>query len=77
MVFSRELLMKEGDATVEQDMARLKTQELHMLNNLMDCFLQVDYVAGSKFDLPRSITHNSLVEMNMNALRGAYQVDEH
>lgn len=70
MLFSRELLYKEGESTVEQDMARLKTQELHMLNNLLECFVQVDYISQSKFDLPRSVTHNNLVEMNMNALRG-------
>ena len=73
---SRELIKHESEAVIEQDRARFKTQELHLLNNLLNCFLQVDYTAQSKFDLPKSVTHNNLVELNMNALRGSYQVDE-
>lgn len=73
---SRELIKNESEAVIEQDWARFKTQELHLLNNLLNCFLQVDYTAQSKFDLPKSVTHNNLVELNMNALRGSYQVDE-
>jgi hypothetical protein len=36
---SRDLIKLEGDAVIEQDIARFKTQELHCLNNLLNCFL--------------------------------------
>jgi hypothetical protein len=61
---------------VEKDLARFKTQQLHMLNSLLDCFLQVDYAPGQEVSLPHSVTHNNLVELNMNALRGTFAVDE-
>lgn len=61
---------------VEQDLARFKTQQLHMLNSLLDCFLQVDYAPGQGVSLPHAVTHNNLVELNMNALRGTFAVDE-
>lgn len=47
-----------------------------MLNSIVECFTQVEYKEGSSFDLPRNLTHNSLVELNMNALRGNFVVDE-
>lgn len=73
---SRDLILKESEAVIEQDMARFKTQELHLLNNLLNCFLSVDYTTSSTINLPKSITHNNLVELNMNTLRGMYKVDE-
>jgi len=74
---SRDLIAKESEAVIEQDMARFKTQELHLLNNLLNCFVSVDYSASnSTINLPKSITHNNLVELNMNTLRGLYKVDE-
>jgi hypothetical protein len=73
---SRDLILKESEAVIEQDMARFKTQELHLLNNLLNCFLSVDYTTNSTINLPKSITHNNLVELNMNTLRGMYKVDE-
>jgi len=36
----------------------------------------VDYPQVARFNLPKTVTHNNLVELNMNALRGNYQVDE-
>jgi len=47
-----------------------------MLNSIVDCFTQVEYKEGSGFDLPRNLTHNSLVELNMNALRDNFVVNE-
>ena len=57
-------------------MARFKIQELYLLNTLLECFSQVEYKEGSEFDLPKNLTHNNLVELNMNALRGTYSVNE-
>ena len=76
MRMSRELQRQEGDSVVEADLARFKTQELHMLNSLLNCFLQVDYVPSQKLNLPKTVAHNNLVELNMNALRGNFEVDE-
>lgn len=47
-----------------------------MLNSIVECFTQVEYKEGSGFDLPRNLTHNNLVELNMNALRGNFVVNE-
>jgi hypothetical protein len=47
-----------------------------MLNSIVDCFTQVEYKEGSGFDLPRNLTQNSLVELNMNALRDNFVVNE-
>lgn len=66
----------ERDGEFESDLARFKTQELHMLNSMVECFLQVEYKQGSEFELPKNLTHNSLVELNMNALRGTFSVNE-
>jgi hypothetical protein len=71
---AKDLLKQDGEH--ESDTARFKTQELHMLNQLLSCFVQVDYPQVARFNLPKTVTHNNLVELNMNALRGNYQVDE-
>ena len=47
-----------------------------MLNSMVECFMQVEYKEGSGFDLAKNLTHNSLVELNMNALRGNFSVNE-
>ena len=47
-----------------------------MLNKVMDCFSSADYVAGSGFHLSKSISHNNLVEVNINALRETYRLNE-
>lgn len=71
---AKDLAEREGE--LESELARFKTQELHMLNSIVECFTQIEYKEGSSFDLPRNLTHNSLVELNMNALRGNFVVDE-
>ena len=47
-----------------------------MLNSMVECFMQVEYKEGSGFDLPKSLSHNNLVELNMNTLRGNFAVNE-
>jgi hypothetical protein len=47
-----------------------------MLNKIIDSFSSVDYKSGSRFSLPKSISHNNLVEININALHETYNLNE-
>ena len=52
---------------------RFKIQELHALNTFTHEFSSIEYNAGGakkgpRFNLPKSLKHENLVEVNMSAL---------
>jgi hypothetical protein len=48
-----------------------------MLNSLLSSgFSQVDYRSKSRFNLPKSLKNQILIEVNMNALSQTYELDE-
>ena len=47
-----------------------------MINCFKQAFNQVEYTQNSRFVLPRNLTSNNLVEANMNAMRGSYELDK-
>lgn len=70
---SYELSRQEGEHQHEADLVRFKIQELHALNSFSRQFSLIEYnmggsVKGSRFNLPRSLKHENLVEVNMSAL---------
>ena len=65
------------DGSDHSDAARFKTQELHMINQLLSGgFSHIDYQANSKFVLPRSLKNHHLIETNMNAFRETFELDK-
>lgn len=70
---SYELSRQEGEHQHEADQARFKIQELHALNTFSGQFSLIEYnlggpSSGPRFNLPRSLKHENLVEVNMSAL---------
>ena len=47
-----------------------------MINSFKHAFNQVEYTPNARFVLPRSLTTNNLIEANMNAMRGSYELDK-
>ena len=43
---------------------------------MLDGFARVDYKQRTRFSLQKTLTHNNLVEVNANALRETYDIDE-
>jgi hypothetical protein len=66
-------LAKQEDDQLHGETTRFKIQELHALNTFCHEFSAIEYNAGGaksgpRFNLPRSLKHESLVEINMSAL---------
>lgn len=60
--------MAKEDGSEQQDQTRFKVQEIHMLNSFYQDLNQIEYNASNaKIHLPKSIKHENLVEINMNA----------
>ena len=60
------------------DITRFKIQELHTLNTFSHEFSSIEYNAGGpatgpRFQLSRSLKHESLVEVNMSTLLQDYE----
>jgi len=51
-------------------------QEYHVINCFKHAFNQVEYTPNARFVLPRNLKGNPLVEANMNAMRGNYELDK-
>ena len=77
-------LARSDEDQLHADQTRFKVQELHALNTFAHEFSSIAYnlggpASGSRFRLPRSLKHDSLVEVNMSALvqeQGGYdQID--
>jgi len=70
---SYELAVKEGSD--QTDAARFKIQEYHTLNNFYNGFNLIEYTGNAKFVLPKSLKHDNLVEVNINAMKETYELD--
>ena len=58
---------------LHSEMGRFKVQELHVLNSFSQEFSSIEYNAGgshtgARFNLPKTLKHDNLVELNMSAL---------
>lgn len=63
----------EDENTMHVELGRFKVQELHMLNSFSHEFSAIEYNAGgssngARFNLPKTLKHDNLVELNMSAL---------
>lgn len=63
----------EDENTVHAELGRFKVQELHMLNSFVHEFSAIEYNVGgssngARFNLPKTLKHDNLVELNMSAL---------
>ena len=47
-----------------------------MIQSFKHAFNQVEYAPNALFNLPRNLTSNNLIEANMNAMRGSYELDK-
>ena len=47
-----------------------------MINCFKHAYNQVEYIPNAQFNLPRNLTSNNLIEANMNAMRGSYELDK-
>ena len=43
---------------------------------MLDGFSSVEYKSGASFELAKSLSHNNLVEVNINALRETFELNE-
>lgn len=59
--------MAKEDGSDQQDLTRFKIQEIHTLNSFYQEFNQIEYAAKSKFQLPKTLKNDNLIEINMNA----------
>lgn len=64
---------REDETSVHGEMARFKVQELHALNSFSHEFSSIDFNVGgadkgARFNLPKTLKHDNLVEVNMSAL---------
>lgn len=76
-------LAKLDEDQLHSEQPRFKVQELHALNTFAFEFSSISYnlggpATGSRFRLPKTLKHDSLVEVNMSALvqeQGYDQID--
>ena len=66
----------QAEGCSESEKARFKIQEYHVINCFKHAFNQVEYTPNARFVLPRNLTSNNLIEANMNAMRGSYELDK-
>ncbi len=59
-------LCKE-DGSEHSELTRFKVQEIHTLNSFYQDFNQIEYSAQARFTLPKTIKHENLIELNVNA----------
>lgn len=68
--------MAKEDGSEQQDQTRFKVQEIHTLNSFYKDLNSIEYPDKSKFQLPKSLKHENLVEINMNAFQETYELDK-
>lgn len=66
-------MARNEDDGLHSEMGRFKVQELHVLNSFSQEFSSIEYNAGgshtgARFNLPKTLKHDNLVELNMSAL---------
>jgi hypothetical protein len=75
------LAKQDEESVLHGDLTRFKIQELHALNTFSQEFSAIEYnaggaEAGARFNLPKSLKHDNLVEINMSALSQNEQYSE-
>ena len=68
--------MAKEDGSEKKDMARFKVQEFHQLTNFIHELNLIEYEEGMKLNVPSSIKHENLVELNMNAFAETYEINK-
>ena len=66
-------MARNEEDSLHSEMGRFKVQELHVLNSFSHEFSSIEYnaggsVNGARFNLPKTLKHDNLVELNMSAL---------
>lgn len=84
LIRAYEIAKQDDEDSLHSDATRFKIQELHALNSFCHEFSAIEYNCGGhtngpKFNLPKSLKHDNLIEVNMSALaqeNGGYdQID--
>lgn len=82
LVRSYQLAAEQDEDTLHTDATRFKIQELHALNTFCHEFSAIEYniggaqKTGPRFNLPRSLKHDNLIEVNMSALAQEHSYDQ-
>lgn len=66
-------IARNEDEGLHSELGRFKVQELHVLNSFSHEFSSIEYnvggsLSGARFNLPKTLKHDNLVELNMSAL---------
>ncbi len=66
-------MARNEEEGLHSELGRFKVQELHVLNSFSQEFSSIEYnvggsSSGARFNLPKTLKHDNLVELNMSAL---------
>lgn len=59
--------MAKDEGSEQSDLTRFKVQEIHTLNSFYNEFNHIEYRDDAIVHLPKTLKHENLVELNMNA----------
>ncbi len=68
--------MAKEDGSEQSDLTRFKIQEIHTLNSFYHEVNSIEYSQKATFQLPKSLRHDNLIELNMNAFQDTYEIDK-
>ena len=63
------------DGSEQSELSRFKVQELHLLTSFCNELNLIEYGGHMKVHLQKSIIHENLVELNMNAFVETYEIN--
>lgn len=74
--FIKSYQMAKEDGSEQTDQTRFKVQEIHTLNSLYQDLNHIEFGEQSKFELPKTLKHENLVEINLNAFQETYDFNK-